>query len=107
MMNLEDTLIELEEESTEHSYDYLLECRQTLMKKVERYRATMEKQSTQILAMKYKQQQEIECIREFYQAIAYAPTHSSRIVKRSMCSSKTAAEVLHDIGLEHVGKLHI
>lgn len=102
MMNLEDSLNELEKEPMAHSYEYLFECRKTLMQKVERYRATMEKQSSQIIAMKYKQRQEIERIREFYQAIAYAPTHSSQIVKKSICSSKTATKVLSDIGLVHV-----
>lgn len=96
MMHTEDTLIQLEKEPSTHSCEYLLECRQTLMHKVERYRATLEKQSSAIAAMKYKQRQEIERIREFYQAIAYAPTRSSLIVKRAVCSSKTAAEILQD-----------
>ena len=76
MMHVEDSLIQLEKEPTKHSHEYLLECRQMLMHKVERYRATLEKQSSVISAMKYKQRKEIENIREFYHTIAYAPTRS-------------------------------
>ena len=96
----------LEKEPLRYSYDYLFDCREKLMQKVEHYRSIVEKQSSEITAMKFKQCQEIEHIREFYQAIAYAPTRSSRIVKRALCSTKTAAELLRDIGLEHVSKTY-
>ena len=44
LMQMEDSLIELEsdERQAEYSYEYLLECRQKLMHKVTEYRARIE-----------------------------------------------------------------
>lgn len=56
MMQTEDKLLELEadQRQSKHSYEYLLECRKTLMQKVTKYRAQVEKLTTESTQMSYR-----------------------------------------------------
>ena len=103
LMHAEDSLMELEsdESQSKYSYEYLLECRQKLMCKVAEYRERIEEQSTETTQVACKHRQEIEHIRSFYQAIAYAPTRSGRMVKAARCSSSVAAEIMRELGLKY------
>ena len=86
-------------DETEYSHEYLLECRQSLIHKVRKYRADIERQSSDKARLVLKHHKELEHIRKFYQTIAYATTRTGKIVKKSYSSA--AAEVMKEIGLQY------
>lgn len=103
MMNAEDGFIQMEHDQNmmHHSYEYLQDCRRILMEKVAHYRTLVEKKTTEIKKKEYEHRQQIERIRKFYQAMAYAPTRLAKIFKKSYCASSSAAEVLRAAGLSY------
>ena len=102
LMHTEDSLMDLDsDENAKYSYDYLLECRQKLMHKVAYYRARIEEQSTESAQVAYRHHKEIDQIRSFYQAIAYAPTRAGRMVKASICKSSVASQIMQELGLKY------
>ena len=100
-MRTEDSLKELDEEEYEYSYEYLLECRQKLMRKVEEYRVYVEELTSKEARLIHKHREEVERIRNFYQTIAYAPTRTGRIVKAARMNSSAAAEIMTELGLKY------
>lgn len=102
MQTEDDIMKECDGESgPKYPYEYLLNCRKELMMRVKEYRAIVEDQKSRIIAMEYKHRKEIERIRSFYQGIAYAPTRTGKIYKRSHCSSSIAKQILKDVGLKY------
>ena len=102
-MKTEDSLFQLEcdEHKSKYSYEYLLECREKLMQKVELYHGQLEEQSSKIARMTYEHKKQIKHIRTFYQDIAYAPTRTGRIVKAAHCSTSKAAQIMQELGLKY------
>lgn len=92
---------ETDESQSKYSYEYLMDCREKFMRKVAVYRERIEKLSAESTRVACKHRQEIEHIRSFYQAIAYAPTRSGKMVKAARCSSNVAAEIMQELGLEY------
>ena len=103
LMKTDDCLIELEkdDQKSTYTYEYLLDCREKLMKKVEQYREQIEEQSSKIACMVYEHKKQLKHIQSFYQGIAYAPTRTGRIVKAAHCSTSAAAEIMHELGLKY------
>lgn len=103
LMKTDDCLIELEndDDKSAYTYEYLLDCREKLMKRVKTYRQQIEEQSSKMTSMAYEHKKQLQHIRSFYQGIAYAPTRTGRIVKSAHCSTSAAAEIMHELGLKY------
>lgn len=78
-MRLED-FYQQWEDGNEFSANYLQECRQQLIQKVEEYRRTIEALKTEKAKVALQHRKEIEEIRKFYQHLAYGTSRSGGIV---------------------------
>ena len=92
------------EENAEYSRNYLLECREQLVRKVESYRRKIEELCTDKTETALKHRKEIEDIRTFYQNIAYGTSRSGTIVKKANhVQSKLPSRLQDSVVLAPVG----
>ncbi len=101
-MNIEDCVKRLSCDDAEYSVHYLLDCRKTLMAKVDRYRKNLEQAYTENAEQIYKHRKDLEQICSFYQAICHLPTRAGRILKASQGKTSAARQVLEEAGLNYV-----
>ena len=96
-MHLEDSL---RQEKEEYDYEYLLDCRKKLCRKVQYYHNRLEKSVSANIKQALEHRKELESVRTFYHNIAYARTRTGRIVKSSLMSSSAATAMMKQLGVD-------
>jgi len=97
-MKLEDTL---KDTDSEYSYEYLLECRERLCRRLENCRSQLEKALSINASQVFKHRKEIESIRHFYQTIAYASSRSGQLVRNAKSTSSVAATIFKELRVKY------
>ena len=97
-MKLEDTL---KDTDSEYSYEYLLECRKRLCRRLEDCRSQLEKALSINASQVFKHRQEIESIRHFYQTIAYASSRTGQLVRNAKSTSSVAATIFRELRVKY------
>ena len=97
-MHLEDSL--RKEDEGNYDYQYLLDCRKKLCRKVQYYRRKLEESVSANIKQALEHRKELESVRTFYHNIAYARTRTGQIVKSSLMNSSAAMALMKQISVD-------
>ena len=86
-----------QEDGAPHSYEYLLDCRKNIMRKLHSCKKEVNDLQKEKLEAQVKHREEIKRIRQFYEVIAFAKSRSGKIVRSAMGTSAAAVEVIRDM----------
>lgn len=89
------------EDNEDLPYEYLLDCRKKLIRKIEWYRKQLDTSTSENTYLVSKHRAEIRRIKTFYQNIAFGRSHSGKLVKRALCTGKAASEFMKELNAKY------